>query len=301
MRIRAVVFVTYEDKRNGCCESIGIAKRAGNKTVVCRILPDDEMPYLVEKVTTDEYGVNHPVGVRERVDLITNPLAIINRTIPMVMFEGSVTFIMDRIRKHAATLSSMKEQKDLIFDVISILNPKQGKELEDIFNGLSDYKKKKFIEDCISLNYDGTLRTDNGMYIRWEAFNKDWILRDSILKVYEKYGDILHPYYIFQPKKDWGRDIPLGRDCIGYQYIMLLKQSGEKGFSVRSSGAISDESLPEKSGDNKSGRAPWSSKPIMNSCWLKTHLIVGNPLNYKCNRSILVIVYVAYIVMDIGR
>lgn len=259
------------------------------------------MPYLVEKVTTDEFGVNHPVGVRERVDLITNPLAIINRTIPMVMFEGSVTFIMDRIRKHAATLSSMKEQKDLIFDVISILNPKQGKELEDVFNGLSDYKKRKFIEDCISLNYDGTLKTDNGMYLRWEPFNKEWLLRDSILKVYEKYGDILQPYYIFQPKKNWGRDIPLGRDYIGYQYIMLLKQSGEKGFSVRSSGAISDESLPEKSSDSKSGRAPWSSKPITISGWLKTHLIVGNPLNYKCNRNILVIVYVAYIVMDIGR
>jgi hypothetical protein len=64
------------------------------------------------------------------------------------------------------------------------------------------------------------------------------------------------------PKKKWGRDIPLGRDCVGYQYILLLKQSGEKGFSVRSSGAISDESLPEKSSDNKSSRAPWSSKPM---------------------------------------
>ena len=230
--------------------------------MVCQIWKDEEMPYLTEEVTTDEYGVNHPKGTRERVDLITNPLAIINRTIPMVMFEGSVTFIMDRIRKHAATLDNMKDQKDLIFDVISILNPKQGKELEEVFNGLSDYKKRKFIEDCISLNPDGTLRTDNGIYLRWEPFNKEWLLRDAIIKVYEKYGDILQPYYIFMPKKNWGRDIPLGRDYIGYQYIMLLKQSGEKGFSVRSSGAISDESLPEKSGDNKSGRAPWSSKPI---------------------------------------
>ena len=262
MRIRAVTFIILGDKRNGCCESVGITKRAGNKTVVCQIWKDEDMPYLVEKVTTDEYGVNHPVGVRERVEMITNPLALINRTRPMGMFEGSVTFIMDRIRKYAATLDSIEEQKNLIFDVISILNPKQGKELEDVYNGLSDYKKKKFIEDCISLNYDGTLRTDNGMYLRWEAFNKEWLLRDSIIKVYEKYADILQPYYIFMPKKKWGRDIPLGRDCVGYQYILLLKQSGEKGFSVRSSGAISDESLPEKSSDNKSSRAPWSSKPM---------------------------------------
>ena len=42
----------------------------------------------------------------------------------------------------------------------------------------------------------------------------------------------------------------------------MLKQSGEKGFSVRSAGAISDESLPEKSHDNKIGKLWHSEKPI---------------------------------------
>ena len=58
---------------------------------------------------------------------------------------------------------------------------------------------------------------------------------------------------------------------------MLLKQSGEKGFSVRSAGAISDESLPEKSHDNKIGKLWHSEKPIRfgRFCRSKTLLIAG--------------------------
>lgn len=239
-----------------------IVGRAGNKTVVCKILPDDEMPYLATETYKDEYGVIHPRGPLERVDLITNPLAIINRTIPSVLFEGSVTFIMDRVRKHAATMDSYEDAKELMFDVLRILNPKQTKDLEDIYNGLSEKKKKEFIRDMISIDGDGLLMTNNGMYLRFEAFGEGVILRDAIIEVYDKYADILQPYDVFMPKPKWGRDIYIGKAHIGYQYIMMLKQSGEKGFSVRAAGAISDESLPEKSNANKLAKAPWSSKPI---------------------------------------
>lgn len=220
------------------------------------------MPYLTTETTTDEYGVKHPVGPRERVDLVTNPLAIINRTIPMVMFEGSVTFILDKTRKHALTLGSREEQKDFMFDVLRMLNPKQTEELEDIYNGLTEHEKNNFIKDCISVDRNGLLITNNGLYTRWEAFNKDYTLRDAILKIYEKYGDILKPYNIFVPKPKWGRDIYIGQDYVGYQSIMMLKQSGEKGFSVRSAGAVSDEGLPEKSSGNRNGSENHSSKPI---------------------------------------
>ena len=239
-----------------------IVGRHGNKTVVCSIWPDEEMPYLTRETYTDEYGVVHAKGVRERVDLITNPLAIINRTIPMVMTEGSNTFITDLTRKHMATMDNIDDQKDFMIDIISILNPRQGKEVSDLYNSLSDREKKKFIEDSISLNKDGTLRTDNGMYVRWEHFNDEYKLRDAIIKVYDKYPDVFKPYNIFIPKPKWGRDIYIGQDCVGYQYIMMLKQSGENGFSVRSAGAISDESLPEKSHDNKIGKLWHSEKPI---------------------------------------
>lgn len=239
-----------------------IVGRAGNKTVVSQIWKDEDMPYLTTETTTDEYGVKHPVGPRERVDLITNPLAIINRTIPMVMFEGSVTFILDRTRKHAMTLDDRDEQIEFMFDVLRMLNPKQTAELEDIYNGLSEHEKNNFVKDCISVDRNGLLITNNGLYTRWEAFDDSHMLRDAIIEIYEKYGDIIKPYNIFVPKPKWGRDIYVGQDYVGYQYIMMLKQSGEKGFSVRSAGAISDEGLPEKSNGNRTGQESHSSKPI---------------------------------------
>ena len=257
-----------------------IVGRAGNKTVVSQIWKDEDMPYLTRDFTTDEYGVKHPKGLRERTDMITNPLAIINRSIPMVMLEGSVTCILDITRKHAATLDTLQEKKEFIFDILHILNRKQAAELEDIYSGLSDYAKKKFIEDCISLNRDGSLMTNNGLYCRWEAFNEEWLLRDAIMEVYEKYPDIFKPYHIFVPKPKLGRDIYIGSDYVGYQYIMMLKQSGKKGFSVRSAGAISDESLPEKSHDVKASKSLWSQKPIRFGEW-KMFMLTVNILNCR--------------------
>ena len=248
-------------------EPIGIGRkivgRAGNKTVVCSIWPDEEMPYLCDEVYKDENGITHSKGPIERVELITNPLAIINRTIPMVLYEGSITFILDRTRKYEATLETLEEKKNFIFDILRRFHEKSTNDLEKIYDGLSPREKKEFIEDCISLNPDGTLKTNNGLYVKWEAFNEDICLRDIISDIlYKDYPDIMKPYHIFMPKPKWGRDIYIGTENIGYQYIMLLKQSGEKGFSVRSAGAISDESLPEKSHDNKIGKLWHSEKPI---------------------------------------
>lgn len=239
------------------------------------------MPYLTTETTRDEYGVVHPKGIRERVDLITNPLAIVNRTIPMTMYEGSITFILDKARKHAATLETLEEQHDFLFDVLRLLNPRQAEELDHLWDTLSGSDRKRFIKNCISLNYDGTLMTNNGLYCRWEPFNESWTLRDAIISVYKKYPDIFTPYDIFMPKRKWGRDIYLGKDNVGYQYIMMLKQSGEKGFSVRSAGSISDESLPEKSNDSKSSKNWHSSKPIrFGEYELPNFMIITNPEDF---------------------
>lgn len=220
------------------------------------------MPYLTRETYVDEYCVVHPKGTKERVDLITNPLATVNRTIPMVMVEGSVTFIADLTRKYMKTLDDIDDKKNFMFDVLSILNPRQSKDLENLYNNLSDRDKIKFIEDCISVDKNGNLITNNGIYVRWDAFTDDHKLRDAIIEIYDKYPDIFKPYNIFVPKPKWGRDIYIGKDYVGYQYILMLKQSGENGFSVRSAGAISDESLPEKSHDNKIGKLWHSEKPI---------------------------------------
>ena len=210
------------------------------------------MPFLTTEVYKDEYGVVHPKGEQKRVELITNPLAIINRTIPMALFEPSITCILEQTQEHMKTLSSVKEQHDFMFDVLSLLNKKYAKELDAIYKELSDREKKEFIEESIA----------KGIRLRWESFDEKFNVRDNIIAVHKKYSEIIKPYHIFVPKPKWGRDIYIGEDFIGYQYMMILKQSGEKGFSARSAGAISDESLPEKSHENKVGKHWASQTPI---------------------------------------
>ena len=62
---------------------------------------------------------------------------------------------------------------------------------------------------------------------------------------------------------------------------MMLKQSGEKGFSVRSAGAISDESLPAKSHDNKIGKFWTSTKPIrFGEYETPNFMIITNPEDF---------------------
>ena len=231
-----------------CCEHCEYY----DKTIISSIYPDDDMPYLTEETYTDEYGVVHAKGKKERVELLTNSLAIVNRTIPMALLESSITFILDKTRKHMATLENLKDAKEFMFDIIEILNKKQAKELRNVYKDLSDREQRKFIESAIK----------DGIFIRWEAFSADNNLRDAIIEIYEKYEDIIQPYHVFVPKTKWGRDIYIGQDYIGFQYMLLLKQSGESGFSVRSAGAISDESLPEKTFNNKLSKALESDTPI---------------------------------------
>lgn len=229
-----------------------IVGRHGNKTVACDIWPDKDMPYLTTEAYKDEHGVVQPKGKEERVELITNSLAVINRTIPMALIETCITFILDRVRKHMRTIEDLEEQAILMFKVMRILNPKQTRDMIKIYANLSKREQEKFVDSAI----------DDGIYVRWDAFSEDVNLRDAIIQIYDEFGDIIEPYNIFVPKPKWGRDIYIGKDCIGYQYILLLKQSGERGFSVRSAGAISDESLPEKSHENKIGKLWHSETPI---------------------------------------
>jgi len=175
------------------------------------------------------------------------------------------------MRKLMNEVTNIEEVEHFLFGVMKLLNPKQTRDMIKIYADLSMKAKEKFMESAIT----------DGIYIRWEAFNEETNLRDAILEVYEKYGDIIKPYNIFIPKPKWGRDIYIGQDHIGFQYILLLKQSGERGFSVRSAGAISDESLPEKSHESKIGKLWHSETPIrFGEYETPNFMIITNPEDF---------------------
>lgn len=241
-----------------------ITGRYGNKTVVSQIVPDDQMPFITSESYTDQYGRVQPAGKRIPIELVTNPLAIINRTIPMALFEASMTFILARTKEHMATMEKAQEAIDFMFDVISEFNKEYADHMRAIYDSLTDRQKKEFLDSCLN----------HWMGVPKKSFDPELCLRDAIIRIYDKYANIMQPYNLFIPKREWvdpehpnGRDIYVGKYHIGYQYIMVLKQIAERGFSVRSAGAISDESLPEKSNENKIGKLWHSDTPIKFGEW----------------------------------
>ena len=75
-----------------------ITGRYGNKSVVAKILPDDEMPYT-------EDG--------QRVDLLLNLLAIINRTTSFAIYELCITSICYQVRQKMREMATYEEKERL--------------------------------------------------------------------------------------------------------------------------------------------------------------------------------------------
>ena len=80
------------------------------------------------------------------------------------------------------------------------------------------------------------------------------------MDIYNKY-DFLQPYQLYINK--WGREIPIqNKQIIGDMYVLKLKQSSRKGFSVRSTGSINSKGLPSRSYKVKEHQELYSAKPI---------------------------------------
>ena len=213
--------------------------RHGNKSVISQIRPDDEMPYY--------YDDN---GKKVVIDLLFNVLAIINRTTAFPMYELSINFICNKTRVQMSKLKSRAEQEELLFGMIHEFNEKQAKEMKEVYDKLSDSDKNDYIKSCI----------EERIFIHqppmWETKPIFFRLRD----IYAKY-DFLNPYDIYVDK--WGRSIKcLNPAYIGEMYILKLKQSSRKGFSVRNTGSINNKGLPERSYKNKSFTERISTTPI---------------------------------------
>ena len=83
---------------------------------------------------------------------------------------------------------------------------------------------------------------------------------DRFLKIFKKY-DFLKPYDVYINK--FGRQIKmLNPMYCGEMYVLKLKQTSRKGFSVRSTGSVNTKGLPERSYRNKNFTELRSSTPI---------------------------------------
>jgi len=212
-----------------------ITGRYGNKGVVSEILPDEEMPFL-------ETG--------ERVDIIFNTLGVINRTNSFQLMEQSINFICNRVRERLKIMNDLKEKEKLLFKIINYFNDKQADSLHDYYKRLAKVDKEDFFEDII----------ERGIFVHIPPLWEDRSLFDRLNDIYKEFTWI-KPYDVYVNR--FGRKIKMLKQLIvGDMYVIKLKQTSKKGFSVRATGSLSKRGVPEKSNKAKNHQELYSRTPI---------------------------------------
>ena len=214
-----------------------VTGRYGNKSVLSKIVPDEEMPIL-------ENG--------RRIDLIYNALGVINRLNPAQLFEISINFIADNIISEMQKYKTLAPREKLLWTFMKYFDERgEYTKLKKYYNSLNTEGKKDFFDNIYT----------NGIYVNLPPISSsDTCLFDIISKLYEEFPWI-KPYncYIYK----WGRKIKLMNPLVvGEQYIIRLKQTAKKNFSARSTGYLSQKGLPDKSNKAKHNQQLYSTTPI---------------------------------------
>lgn len=209
--------------------------RFGNKSVVAKIEKQELMP------RTDD---GRPI------DMLANALAVPNRIIAFAPYEGTETFMMERMHQHIIKMQKEGRTPDEIMSIsaefVSIFNPEQGSEIARLYR-----------EDSVK-TFDDIMK--NGFYIQTIPFN-EVCARDAILEAYEKYPDIMKRYYVYTKLRH--RWIKLDQPhAIGYQYTWVLKQEPSKAMSTISTGRTTLYDLPVKTRQYNKNLRHYSDNPI---------------------------------------
>lgn len=217
-----------------------VSGRSGNKSVIAKVRPVAEMPYYI-----DSNGEKH------HVHLIYNLLAFVNRTIAAPLFEHFTNFIGRRVGEYMRSLKTREEKENIMFDVLRIFNAEQCEHLERQYSRCSEKEKDDWISYCENVK----------IHFHQPSMTESEPIFYRLSKIYDKYANILQPDDIYIHK--FGRDIK----CImpGYisnMYVILLKQTAKKGFSVRGIGAINSKGIPERNYKSKSFKDLHSSTAV---------------------------------------
>ena len=202
-----------------------VTGRFGNKSVISRVLPDNEMPHTADG---------------RQVDLMLNLLAIINRTTAMPLYEIAFNSINHQVRRRLSEMDSLEKQADFYFEIMYIYNEKEAKFLKDQFEDMSEKEQEEFMNDVIN----------DGIYVHQPPMWETKPIFYRLKEILDKY-EWVKPDDIYINK--WGREIKcLNKAWLGEMYVVKLKQSDRRGFSVRSTGAIDTKSLPTRSYKSRS-------------------------------------------------
>lgn len=246
----------------GCQEGQKFSPRYGNKSVISKIIPKEKMPYY--------YDEN---GNKVHAKILLSLLAIINRTTAYPLYEMAINHITQRCARYMKTLKSRDDQEAVFFELLSDFDPDFSNETKQIYLSLSDKKKDEYMHDVVY----GFGPYKNGIFIRDTAFKEKEPIFYRLNKIYQKYSDTWLKYNRVYINK-FGREIPiLNKALISEMYVMKLKQTSRKNFSVRNMGAVNSKGLPERSYKSRSHLEKTSSTPIRFGEYEMLNFTIGQP------------------------
>lgn len=222
--------------------------RFGNKSVVSRVLPNHLMPF-------DSDGV--------RVDVFLHLPAISNRTTGYVPHEQYINWAGDLTVREMRKLKTKKEKEILWWNFVRDLNEDQYKKMYAVYKAKSKKDQEEELESTM----------EHGIIIHQDSINEDESIFFKLYRMSKKYP-YLKPQTLYQYK--WGRIYRVcSRYCPGKMYFMPLKQTDQKGFSGRNTGAVNMKGLPERSYKNKKNEAAFSDTAIRFGEYETLNFLIG--------------------------
>lgn len=216
-----------------------LSGRYGNKGVIAKIVPDEDMPFTADG---------------KPVDVVFNALGVINRLVSMPLYEAEFNGAADKVQEALKGMSTLKQKEKLFFKFMSFFDDRgMYTKIKQYYANLNTVEKKEFFEDV----------EKNGITIHIPPLWETESLFHRLQRLYEEMPDMNPKQDVFINK--FGRTIKMMRQLVvGEMYIIVLKQSSKKGFSARSLGYINMKGLPDKTDRMRNNLQMYSSTPIKN-------------------------------------
>ena len=150
-----------------------------------------------------------------------------------------------------------------MFDVMKDLNKDQYEKMRHRYNKLTKEEKADYLDSVMA----------NGIVIHQDNINEDESIFFKLYRMRDKYP-YLKEQTLYQYK--WGQVFRCAsKYCIGKMYFMPLKQTDQRGFSARNTGAVNMKGLPERSYKNKRHEAVFSDTAIRFGEYESLNFMIG--------------------------
>lgn len=235
-----IVMYVQVKRKNGLSWGQKITGRHGNKGVISTIVPDHEMPHVVE--------------TGETVHIVLNTLGVIGRLNIFQIFEQAITFILDKVLVKIKDCKKIEDKEFYLFRVLEIFNSAYKNWVEnDYRENCKTREQKKDYFDILE---------KKGIYLHIPPY---WMERDAytcIKECFEEFDFIeLYTTAFYDDVSE--RWVPMiNKQIVGSMYVMKQKQSSKKGLIARSTGSVSSLGLPCKSDNAKKHLIPYSQQPL---------------------------------------